>query len=149
MKHKAILPPTYLLVALLVMLVLHVLFPVRRIIPTPWNLLGILPLAFGLAVNLMADRALKVANTTVKPFEESSALVTSGVYGLSRHPMYLGFVVLLAGVAVLLRSVTPWLVVTVLAATLDRTFIVPEEGMLAERFGQEWAAYKRKARRWL
>jgi protein-S-isoprenylcysteine O-methyltransferase Ste14 len=85
----------------------------------------------------------------VKPLEESSALVTSGVYGLSRHPMYLGFVVLLAGVAILLRSLTPWLGVPALAVVLDRTFIVPEEGMLANRFGREWEQYKGRVRRWL
>jgi protein-S-isoprenylcysteine O-methyltransferase Ste14 len=149
MKRNPVLPPTYLLLALMGMLVLHVLIPIRWIIPAPWNLLGLLPLSFGLAVNLMADRALKLANTTVKPFEESSALVTVGVYGLSRHPMYLGFVVLLAGVAILLRSLTPWLIVPALAVALDRIFVVPEESMLANRFAQEWERYKRRARRWL
>lgn len=49
------------------------------------------------------------AGTTVKPFQESTALITDGVFRLSRNPMYLGFVLVLTGIATLLGSLTPWL----------------------------------------
>ena len=71
MKDKKVLPPTYLLVAIVLMLVLHFLLPVYRFIPIPWNILGIVPLACGIALNLVADRAFHHAQTTVKPFEAS------------------------------------------------------------------------------
>ena len=76
MKNK-VLPPTYLLIALVLVLAIHFVFPVRKIVPVPWNLLGIVPLACGIALNLIADKAFHQAQTTVKPSEESTALVTT------------------------------------------------------------------------
>lgn len=100
-------------------------------------------------MNLTDDRALKEASTTVKPFEESAALVAIGVYHLSRHSMYLGFVVLAAGVAMLLGSLTPWVVVSVLGAVTDRVFIEVQKRMLSARFEPSWGAYVRQVGQWL
>jgi protein-S-isoprenylcysteine O-methyltransferase Ste14 len=141
-------PPTFLLAALLLMLVLHFLVPGARVIQPPWSLLGLLPLGFGVGINLAADRELHRVGTTVKPFEVSACLVSGGVYRFSRHPMYLGFIALLAGVAILLGSLSPWLVVPVFFLLLERIFIRVEEAMLAERFGEAWGAYTRRVRRW-
>ncbi len=49
MYGKRILPPTYLLVAIVVMVALHFLLSVIRITPLPWNVLGILSLVVGVA----------------------------------------------------------------------------------------------------
>ena len=86
MKDKKVLPPTYLLVAIVLMLVLHFLIPVHKLVPMPWNILGVIPLACGIALNLVADRAFRQAQTTVKPFEESTALITTGAFRITRHP---------------------------------------------------------------
>ena len=149
MKRKPVLPPTYLWTAMIIMLALHFAFPVKRIIPFPWDLLGALPLALGAALNIIADKAFRDAKTTVKPFQESAVLVTDGVYRISRHPMYLGFVLILLGLAVLLGSLTPFFVVPIFAVVMDRVFIVVEERMLAEQFGRVWLDYKAKVRRWM
>jgi len=63
--------------------------------------------------------------------------------------MYLGFVLILLGLAVLLGSLTPFIVVPIFAAVIDRVFIVVEEQMLANRFGQAWLDYKSRVRRWI
>ena len=144
-----LMPTTYLLMSVVAIVALHVLLPVAKVVPTPWNLLGILPLVVGVVINLVADRAFHAAQTTVRPFEKSSALVTSGVFRVSRNPMYLGFVLLLIGLAVLLRSLTPYLVVVAFAALLDRQFVAVEEQMLAEQFGADWQRYRLRTRRWL
>jgi protein-S-isoprenylcysteine O-methyltransferase Ste14 len=101
-------------------------------------------MAAGLGLNLLADQSLHAAGTTVKPDEPPSVVVTAGVYRLSRHPMYLGFVAVPVGVALLLASLTPWLVVPVLMAVLDRAFILGEERMMAATFGAAWEGYTRK-----
>ena len=149
MKDKKVLPPTYLLVAIVLMLVLHFLLPVYKIIPIPWNILGIVPLACGIALNLVADRAFHQAQTTVKPFEESSALITTGVFRISRNPMYLGYVLIPVGVALIVRSVTPCAVIPVFAILMDRVFFRVEEQMLEKRFGEVWLEYAKKVRRWV
>jgi protein-S-isoprenylcysteine O-methyltransferase Ste14 len=149
MKFKQILPPTYVLVALIAMLILHFIIPGIKLIPMPWNLLGLIPLVIGVALNLLADGDFRRAGTTVKPFQESSVLLTNGVFGFSRHPMYLGFVLILVGVAILMGSLTPWFIIPVFAALMELVFIRVEEHMLEEKFGQAWLAYKKKVRRWI
>jgi protein-S-isoprenylcysteine O-methyltransferase Ste14 len=149
MKDKRMLPPTYLLVAIVLMLVLHFLLPVYKIVPIPWSVLGLIPLACGIALNLVADRAFHQAQTTVKPFEESTALITTGVFRISRNPMYLGYVLILVGVALIVRSLTPYAVILVFAILMDRGFIRVEEQMLEREFDQAWLDYAQKVRRWV
>ena len=149
MKDKKVLPPTYLLVAIVLMLALHFLLPVYKIVPTPWNLLGILPLVCGIALNLIADKAFHQVQTTVKPFEESTALLTTGVFRLTRNPMYLGYLLILLGVALIVRSVTPYAVILVFAVLMGRVFIRVEEQMLEKQFGQDWVEYAQEVRRWV
>jgi protein-S-isoprenylcysteine O-methyltransferase Ste14 len=130
MKNKQILPPTYVLIALVVMLILHFIFPGIKLVPLPWNLLGLIPLFIGVALNLVADGAFRRAGTTVKPFQASSALLTEGVYGISRHPIYLGFVLILIGVATLLGSFMPLVVIPIFVVLMEVVFIQVEERML-------------------
>jgi protein-S-isoprenylcysteine O-methyltransferase Ste14 len=142
-------PTTYLLVALIAIILLHFFVPIGRLIPPPQNLVGLLLLVPGIALNLLADRAFKENNTTVKPFDESRILLTDGVFRISRHPMYLGFVLILLGVAVLLGSISPYPVILVFAILLDIGFIRTEESMLEAQFPVAWKEYKSQVRRWI
>ncbi len=147
--NKRALPPMYLYGAVGLIVLLHFLFPIATVIPKPWHFLGILPFALGSALNMLADRDFKINGATVKPFQTSTALLTGGVYKFSRHPMYLGFVLILIGIAVFLRSLSPYIVVGVFPILMDLVFIRVEEAMLGETFGEEWMAYKRNVRRWI
>jgi len=149
MTEKKLLPPTYFLVSIAVMVALHYLFPLMKIIPTPLNLLGCIPLVVGVALNITADRAFKKNETTVKPFEESAALVTIGVYQISRHPMYLGMVLILTGLACLMGSLSPLVVIVIFAAAMELMFIRVEEKMLEKKFGRTWLNYKQIVRHWI
>ncbi len=149
MKPQRILPPTYVLVALVIMLAIHFIFPGVTIIPLPWNFLGLIPLTAGIILNLSADRLFHRAGTAVKPFQESTALITDGVYKISRHPMYLGFVLILAGVAILLGSLALWIIMPVFVFVMEAVFIRVEERILAEKFDTAWMEYKKKVRRWI
>ena len=149
MVSKKMLPPTCLLIAILVMVPTAVLFPILRMIPPVWNLLGVIPIAAGIAINLVADRFFQQAHTTVKPFERSSVLAVGSVYSISRNPMYLGFVLILAGIAILLRALSPWVVVIAFAIHIQRVYIQVEERMLAKQFGALWVAYCKHTPRWV
>lgn len=85
----------------------------------------------------------------MKPFEESSALVTGGVFRVTRNPMYLGMALIVLGAALLLGSATPLAVVILLALLLDRAFISPGERMLADTFGDQFQEYRGRVRRWI
>lgn len=146
---KGMLPPAYLLLSIAAMIALHFLLPIRHVVSFPWKLLGIPPFLIGGFLNLAADRAFKNLQTTVKPFEESAHLVTTGVYAVSRNPMYLGFVLILLGIALLMGSLTPCAVVLLFAPLMDVIFIRVEEKMMAEKFKQAWLTYRKKTRRWI
>jgi len=142
-------PPIYLFVSLAMIAVLHLFVPGARVIPAPWNLLGFVSLVVGAILNLLADTSFKTGGTSVKPLGDTTTLVTTGVFRLSRHPMYLGFVLILLGAAVLSGSMTPFLVVLVFLVFMDTVFIRFEEKKLAQTFGDAWLDYTHLVRRWI
>lgn len=91
------------------------------------------------------------AKTTVNPMspESSSSLVTSGVYRVTRNPMYLGFLLILLGWAAWLSNALAFALVPGFALYLDCFQIRPEERALDSLFGQEFGAYKARVRRWI
>lgn len=146
---KKPLPPTYFFSSLFVMMGLHFWFPLTQIIKGRQKLFGCIPLILGIVLNLLADGAFKKNETTVKPFEESKALVKTGAYSLSRNPMYLGMFLMLLAVATFLGSLTPFAVIPVTMILIQRIFVREEEKMLERQFGDTWQEYKRKVRRWI
>ncbi len=142
-------PPVFFLLALLLQWGLHVFFPVVRLVPEAWAAVGLVPIVFGVGVVLFAARQFAKANTAIKPFDLPSALVTSGVFRVSRNPIYVAMVVILVGGALAWGTVTPFLVPPVLAWLLSRRFIVMEEARLSETFGASYEQYKGRVRRWL
>jgi protein-S-isoprenylcysteine O-methyltransferase Ste14 len=149
MKPITITPPVYLFLSIAIMVLVHFLLPGTKILAFPWNLLGLISLTLGIVLNLVADRSFKNHETTVKPVEESTALITTGAFRLSRHPMYLGFVLVLFGIGLLMGSLMPYVVVLVFAIFMDMVFIRFEEKKLDQTFGEAWLEYKKKVRRWV
>ena len=120
--------------------------------PATLRLAACLALALvGLAFSVAGIVAFRRARTTVNPTtpEAASALVSSGIYGVTRNPMYVGLSFVLVAWAVYLASA--WALLGVLAFMLyiGRFQIVPEERALSKRFGAEYASYQAKVRRWL
>jgi protein-S-isoprenylcysteine O-methyltransferase Ste14 len=144
-----VLPPTYFLLTLILIAALHIWLPVYRYVSFPLNLLGVVPLVLGVVLNIIADNGFKRHDTTVKPFEQSSALVTSFPFSMSRNPMYLGITLMLLGVAVLLGSISCLAPALIFPVVIDRIFISTEERMLAETFGSDWQQYRSEVRRWI
>jgi protein-S-isoprenylcysteine O-methyltransferase Ste14 len=149
MKTKRVLPPVYFLISIVAMVLLNLFGPVIEFARYPWNLLGLVPLGVGIALNLIADEAFKKAQTTVKPFEISTALITTGVFGISRNPMYLGMTLILIGIAILMGSLSPLIVIVFFTALMELVFVRTEEKMLEEHFGLAWTKYQSKVRKWI
>jgi protein-S-isoprenylcysteine O-methyltransferase Ste14 len=91
------------------------------------------------------------AKTTVNPTTPAAAtaIVASGVYRISRNPMYVGFLLALTGWATFLAHPLPFLLLPVFVAYMNRFQISPEERVLSAKFGDEYDTYKRDVRRWL
>jgi protein-S-isoprenylcysteine O-methyltransferase Ste14 len=149
MNRPRVLPPAYFYLSLMTMLALHFLFPVLKIIPSPWNVIGVIFLVAGIALSLMGDGAFRKVGTTIKPYQESTTLVTENVFRFSRNPMYLGYVLLLSGAALLMGSLTSFLVIPLFIVLIGKLFIPIEEEMLTAKFGQAYLDYKKRVKRWI
>ena len=97
-----------------------------------------------------AIRRFGHAGTTVSPLqpEQTSALVTDGIYTWTRNLMYLGFTMLLIGWAMRLGTLTPFVGPLLFVALIERVQILPEEHALRAHFGKEYADYRARVNRW-
>ncbi|HEX2198203.1 MAG TPA: isoprenylcysteine carboxylmethyltransferase family protein [Burkholderiales bacterium] len=143
------LPPVYFVVALALMALLDYVVPVFPLVVKPYRYAGIAVMALALALGLWASALFRLAGTAVIPFRPASALVTRGPYRFTRNPMYLGLTGILLGAAILMGSLTPFIVIPGFMALIAERFIAREEAMLEQAFGVAYLDYKARVRRWL
>lgn len=105
----------------------------------------------GVLIALLGVISFRRARTTVDPRYPAnvSALVTSGIYRVTRNPMYLGMLVTLAGWACWLGQFLSFVFLPLFIVLLNRLQIIPEERALAQIFGPGFAAYRTRVRRWI
>ena len=148
-------PPILFLAALLLGFVLdHLLrlpFPVARIGSVHWIsaiIAGFLILT-GIAVFVAGIRNFSSAATPVQGTKPTRALVTTGIHGWSRNPIYLGMFLVYGGIGLAVRS--PWILIFALplAVTIRYGVVAREEAYLQRRFGDAYRDYKARVRRWL
>jgi protein-S-isoprenylcysteine O-methyltransferase Ste14 len=107
--------------------------------------------ALGLGIDISCAISFRRVRTTVSPMspQKSSSLVTTGIYRYTRNPMYLGLFLVLFAWALFLPS--DWAVLGPLAFVfyIGRFQIAPEERVLSGLFGEDYAAYAARVRRWV
>lgn len=105
----------------------------------------------GVAFNVAGMVAFRRVQTTLNPMtpEKASTLVTTGVYRITRNPMYVGGAFLLLSWAVYLSSVLTFLGPLLFVLYITKLQILPEERALSAMFGSAFDAYRAKVRRWL
>jgi protein-S-isoprenylcysteine O-methyltransferase Ste14 len=144
-------PPVVALLLASAMWVLSLLTP-------PIQVPGFYRLAAAVAIALMGagfDLAAVITflrrHTTVNPMkpQNTSVLVCSGVYKLTRNPMYVGLLCFLIAWAVYLSSAWALLGPVAFVLYINRFQIRPEEDVLLIKYGDRYSAYKSRVRRWL
>jgi protein-S-isoprenylcysteine O-methyltransferase Ste14 len=120
------------------------------VLPARLSLAAAVGLA-GVMLSATGVVAFRRAGTTIDPTrpDASTALVRTGIYAHTRNPMYVGFLLVLTAWAIFLSNGAAFVFLPIFLAYMNRFQITPEEKVLAERFGQEFAAYKARVRRWL
>jgi protein-S-isoprenylcysteine O-methyltransferase Ste14 len=103
----------------------------------------------GIAVFAAGIRNFLRAETPVRSIHPTRALVTTGIHGWSRNPIYLGMFLLYGGIGVAVRS--PWILILALplAVTIRYGVVAREEAYLERWFGDAYRDYKARVRRWL
>ena len=119
-------------------------FPAHRAVAIALLLIG-----FALAATGVIQ--FRISKTTVNPMVPSraSSIVTSGVFSISRNPMYVGMALSLLGVAAWRSSVPGYVLVPLFCLYMTEFQIKPEERILLARFGEEFSTYMSKVRRWV
>ena len=105
----------------------------------------------GLALDLAALISFMQARTAVNPLKpgRASSLVSTGIYRVTRNPMYLGLLLMLFGWATFLANGLAYLVALLFVPYINRFQIGPEERVLLEKFGAGFSDYQARVRRWI
>lgn len=109
-----------------------------------------LPLIIGgLLLDGAAAGYFRRLGTAVEPWKPSTVLATHGLYRFSRNPIYLGFAITYAGLAIAMDSVLVLVLLIPCLFVVDRFVIRREERYLSAKFGADYDAYRARVRRWL
>jgi protein-S-isoprenylcysteine O-methyltransferase Ste14 len=142
-------PPLIYIVGFLVGVALELALPIAALPLALAVSAALIGFAIWLALDGAAMLHFRRARTSMIPMKPSSALVTSGPYGFTRNPMYLGMAVLYAALALALGVIWALAFLPVVIFAVDRLVIAREEPYLERKFGDNYRDYKRRVRRWL
>lgn len=150
LEHK-IPPPVVALVIAAAMWALSLVMPGGEP-STSWRMIIAIMIALvGVGIDIAGAITFLRAKTTINPLkpDATSSLVTSGVHRFSRNPMYVGQALLLLAWAVWLSPALALLGLPAFVLYINRFQIAPEERALSAHFGDAYAAYRSRVRRWL
>jgi protein-S-isoprenylcysteine O-methyltransferase Ste14 len=112
-------------------------------------LAGIAFIIGGIGIIVMARREFTRYHQPTDPGHPTSRVITTGVFGLSRNPLYLASVLLFGGLALALNNLWSLAALLISITLCQRMLILPEEKYLTAKFGEEYRAYTTTVRRWL
>lgn len=139
-------------IALLLGLALHFVPSLSLTFPIPVSLrvvVGAVLVLAGVTAVVLAKYGLKNAGQPAAPGKPTTQVVETGIYRFSRNPLYLGLVVVLVGLG-LSVNIAWWTILTLpMFFALQHLLIIPEEQYLLGRFGEQYATYMSRVRRWL
>lgn len=128
---------------------LHYFAPISVPMPPLHMAAGSFLITVGIVMTLVAIFTFSRHHTPVLPFRQPETLLCHGVFRWSRNPIYLGETFILAGIALRVGELLPWLVVLLFIVGLNRGPIAWEERALREKFGADFDRYCHRTRRWL
>jgi protein-S-isoprenylcysteine O-methyltransferase Ste14 len=142
-------PPLLFGVTLALGLLLHLIYPVNLLPVLLARIAGTLILIASVWLALSAEAAMKRAGTNVRPDRPTLALVTDGPFRFTRNPLYLAAIGIYVGIALLVDTLWPLVLLIPLLVVLAKGVIGREERYLEAKFGETYRNYKSRVRRWL
>lgn len=128
---------------------LGLILPTEQINLLPIKITGYALFISGITLILSAAGLFKKIGTTIDPTKAPDHLITTGLYQLSRNPMYLGMLLTLIGAQLALSSLVGLIFPISFFLVMNDIVIPREEQMVAEAFGASYAEYKTQTRRWI
>jgi protein-S-isoprenylcysteine O-methyltransferase Ste14 len=125
-----------------------------RIVPLPalpeWvRTIGLIVVVLSAIPGAWAMLVMLRNGVNPEPHVPTRALVLSGPFRYTRNPIYLTYVLFVAGVALFAGNL--WMLVLLVPTVIVAHYgiIVREERYLSRRFGAPYDAYRQRVRRWL
>ena len=145
---KFFIPPVFVLISFILIVLFYFLIPKYNWIPFPVNLCGIIIAFFGFSI-MGKSRDLFKKHQTTLGIEESPSLITEGIFSKTRNPMYIGMFLLLLGAGVCFMNLFSILTSVGFLLLMQFVFIPKEEKLLFQKFGQDYLDYIKNVRRWV
>lgn len=143
-------PPVWLALFILMAWGQATYWPMGLSLGHTWaGLLGGLLVGGGLVLMALAIAEFRRHKTTPVPHQTPTSLIQSGIFSKTRNPIYLGDVMVLAGLILRFDAVLSLVLIPVFVWVVERRFILPEEDRMRRSFRMDFARYERKVRRWL
>jgi protein-S-isoprenylcysteine O-methyltransferase Ste14 len=144
-------PPLFYVVVFLAALFLQKEFPINPGLfrGQGMKILGIIFIVIALFFLIRSFRQFFQSKNTLVTIWPASSLQTNGIYHITRNPMYLGLAIVYLGLSCLIGNWWNIILFPFLLLLVQQYIIKNEEKYLERRFGNEYAAYKDKVRRWL
>ncbi|MTI88495.1 MAG: isoprenylcysteine carboxylmethyltransferase family protein [Balneolaceae bacterium] len=143
--------------ALVFIICLGLMWGIHRYFSFSWSVIEAkawlysIPMIAGVLIALAGTFEFSRNKTTVNPHkpENTSVFVQSGIYRISRNPMYLGMALILAGAALKWGHMANLLVPPLFILYMNTFQILPEEEVMEQKFGEAFREYKERVRRWV
>ena len=116
--------------------------------PVTQGIAGLL-IGGGIVLIALAAWEFRRARTTIIPHQTPAHLITRGIFGVTRNPIYLADALILAGLILRFDAVLSLPLVPIFVWWIERHFVVAEEDRMRRVFRAEFARYERKVRRWI
>ena len=115
------------------------------------NFISLATLLIGLGFMFLGVKEFKKLQTTVNPLnpEAATSLVTSGVFSVTRNPMYLGMSFILLATSIFSGAWLGLLLILIFMGYITLFQILPEEKAMQDLFGETFEDYKARVRRWI
>ena len=115
------------------------------------EIIGGLILLLGVVTAVLATLLFKKDKTTVSPMnpEETTTLVTNGIFSITRNPMYLGLFLSISSTILFFGSWFGIIILMFFVWYINKFQIIPEEEAMEKLFGNKYSEYRQKVRRWI
>lgn len=118
-------------------------------VTTASRVIGSVMLLIGLIFNIPALRQFFKTKNTLITIKPANSLQTSGIYSVSRNPMYVSLVFFYLGISFFVGNWWNFILFPLLILIVQEYVIKREEKYLVRKFGEEYIAYKTKVKRWV
>ena len=141
-------PLVIFLLSLVVALVVTFYLPLYRVNSVNYQKLGWFLVFVGIILDFWAIQEFRKVGTSFISGKKPVALVKSGPYVLSRNVIYVGYILILVGFAIVAQNISAFVGPIILFMALNFFTIPNEEKMLSDEFGAEYYTYKERVKRW-